>query len=100
MKSKNLFTKEVVTATPGDTLALVARQMERHNVGAVVITRQDRPVGIITDRDLALAVCADGMPRDTPVQEVMTCPVSTIQQGEGVFQATRHMMEKQVRRLP
>jgi signal-transduction protein with cAMP-binding, CBS, and nucleotidyltransferase domain len=74
--------------------------MERENVGAVVVTEAERPVGIVTDRDLALAVCVRGVSREEHVQNVMTCPVSTISKDEGVYDATQQLMEQAVRRLP
>ena len=100
MKFGTFFTKEVVTASPRDSLANVAKLMEQHNVGTVVIAEQQRPVGIVTDRDLALAVCRQGILPEEHVQKVMTCPVSTMRQNEGIYKATQHMMEKAVRRLP
>jgi CBS domain-containing protein len=73
--------------------------MELHNVGAVVILEHHRPVGIVTDRDLALALALRGASPRTPVVRVMTTPVETIAAGEGVFQATQAMREHHVRRL-
>jgi signal-transduction protein with cAMP-binding, CBS, and nucleotidyltransferase domain len=100
MKLCTMFLREVVTAGPKESLAKVARLMEQHNVGTVVVAEQDRPVGIVTDRDLALAVCARGISPEERVQNVMTCPVSTMKHDEGVYKATQHMMEQGVRRLP
>jgi CBS domain-containing protein len=100
MNLGTLFVREVVTAGPNDPLAKVAQLMEEHNVGTVVVAEQDRPVGIVTDRDLALAVCARGVSREELVHNVMTCPVSTMRQDEGIYKATQHMMELAVRRLP
>jgi signal-transduction protein with cAMP-binding, CBS, and nucleotidyltransferase domain len=74
--------------------------MEKQNVGAVVVAQDNRPIGIVTDRDLALAVCVRGKSPDEHVQEVMTCPVSTINKDEGVYAATQQLMEQAVRRLP
>jgi CBS domain-containing protein len=95
-----LFARKVITARPGESLAQVATVMEQHNVGAVVVVEQDRPVGIITDRDLALSTCIRGISPDEHVQNIMTCPVSTIRQDAGVFNATQQMMEHAVRRVP
>ncbi|MEX2287680.1 MAG: CBS domain-containing protein [Planctomycetaceae bacterium] len=100
MKIRDLFVRKVVTANPHDSLEDAAKLMEEQNVGAVVIVEQERPVGILTDRDLALAVCVRGVSRDEHVQEIMTCPVATMDQNEGLYNATRHMMELAVRRLP
>jgi signal-transduction protein with cAMP-binding, CBS, and nucleotidyltransferase domain len=100
MKLGTMFVREVVTAGPKEPLTEVAKLMEEHNVGTVVVAEQDRPVGIVTDRDLALAVCARGVSPHEHVQKVMTCPVSTMRHDEGVYKATQHMMELGVRRLP
>lgn len=94
------YTREVVTVAPADSLADVASAMEKHNVGAVVVANQQRPVGIITDRDVALAVVARGLPSETPAQEVMTCPVTTLKQSDGIFKATKQIRESAARRLP
>jgi CBS domain-containing protein len=93
------FTKPVQTASPNDTLGSVARTMADHNVGTVVVVENHRPVGIVTDRDLALALGVHGATVQTPVVRVMTTPAESIAQGEGVFQATQVMRERNVRRL-
>lgn len=93
------FAKKVVTASPSDSLATIARLMERHNVGAVIITDNHRPVGILTDRDLALELGVRGTSLQTLVVRVMSTPVEIITQREGVFAATRTMLERKVRRL-
>jgi CBS domain-containing protein len=96
----SLFTKEVVTVRPTETLAQAAQLMDERNVGAVVVAEQQRPVGIVTDRDLAIALGARGAARSEAVQKVMTCPVNTLSQDEGVMQATQRMMENAQRRMP
>jgi CBS domain-containing protein len=60
MKLSDIFTKQVITAGPAETLAGVARLMQEHHVGTVVLVEDQRPVGILTDRDLALALGARG----------------------------------------
>jgi CBS domain-containing protein len=95
-----MFTKEVVTVRPGDTLARAIGLMDEKGVGAVVVVEDQRPVGIITDRDVAIALGARGSAREAPVQDVMTCPVTTMRQDEGVFRATQHMMRHALRRVP
>jgi CBS domain-containing protein len=95
-----LMTRKPITASPKESLAQVAKLMEQHNIGAVVVIEGERPVGIVTDRDLALAVCVRGASANDHVQNIMTCPVSTIRADEGIYDATRQMMEQAVRRLP
>jgi CBS domain-containing protein len=93
------FAKPVQIARPNDTLASVGRTMADHNVGAVVVVDNHRPVGIMTDRDLGLALSVHGATLQTPVVRFMTTPVESISQGEGAFQATQVMRERSVRRL-
>jgi CBS domain-containing protein len=95
-----LLARKPITIDPGESLAKAARLMEQEGVGAIVVVELDRPVGIITDRDLALAVCLHGAHPGDPVQSRMMCPVETICDDEGVYSATQKMMELAVRRLP
>ena len=95
-----LLTRKAVTVDPTESISKAARLMEQENVGAVVVVEHDRPVGILTDRDLGLALCLHGAtPRDS-IQTRMTCPVDTIRDDAGVYIATQKMMELAVRRLP
>lgn len=100
MKLSTAFTRGAVTAPPTASLGAVAAQMFRHNVGAVVIEEEMRPVGILTDRDLAEALGFNGHTTDTPVQKAMTRHVLAIPQDTDVFTATQYMRERHVRRLP
>jgi CBS domain-containing protein len=100
MKLNDFFSKRVVTATPKDSLATIVRRMSEHNVGTVVIVENRKPIGIITDRDLALAFGGEGVSPDAYAESVMSRDVKTIHQAAGVFTATGYMRDYQVRRLP
>ena len=100
MKLNDLFTRAVITAGPDEALAGIARRMQDHNVGTIVIVEDRRPVGIITDRDLALALGARGLSPQAPVREVMTRHVLAVPEDTGVFTATRFIQDRKVRRLP
>ncbi|MCU0270977.1 MAG: CBS domain-containing protein [Acidimicrobiales bacterium] len=78
-----------------------ARLMQEHRVGVVVVIDLDhRPVGILTDRDLATRVLARGLDPATPVQDVMTRDVVTIGTDIPAADAARHMAARTCRRLP
>ncbi len=94
------FVKKVVTAGTGDSLASVARSMEQHNVGAVVVVENGTPQGVVTDRDLALRLGSHGASPRAPVASIMSAPVKTVRFDAGVFDTTRTLMESGVRRLP
>jgi len=100
MKLNDIFTRTVVTATPEETLAAVALRMQEHNIGTVVIVEDRRPVGIVTDRDLALALGAQGISPQGQVQKVMSRHVLAIPEDTGIYTATKFMKDREVRRLP
>jgi CBS domain-containing protein len=100
MPLATILTRKAVTVGPSDSLSQAAKLMEQHKVGTVVVTEHDRPVGIVTDRDLALAVCVRRVSPDSLLRQVMIHPVSTIRDDDSIFHATQQMMEHAVRRLP
>ena len=100
MSIGQMMTRKPITIDPGGSLAQAARLMEQENVGAVVVTERGKPTGIVTDRDLALATCVRGITPNNAIVTVMSHPVYTIREDEGVLDATKQLMEQSVRRLP
>lgn len=100
MRLDSVFPKRLVTADPETHLTDVVGLMEEHGVGTVVITREDRPIGIVTDRDIALALGTGRCIRAEPVRIIMSTPVSTINCHEGIFAACEKLRANSVRRLP
>ena len=94
------MTQRVVTAPAEATLADAAALMRDENVGSVVVVDGERPVGLITDRDLALAVVADGAGRDEPVGDHATRPLVTGEVEMDLEEAAALMVQHSVRRLP
>lgn len=84
-----------------ETLRSVAQRMEKEGVGSVVVVEEGRPVGVLTDRDLALRVVADR--RDaaaTKVVQVLGGPPTVIPAAARLSEASRLMSRQRVRRLP
>lgn len=100
MNLSEMFQGEVVTASPEDSIWKVAEKMKNENVGAVLIVDDERVVGIVTDRDLALKLGVEEMTTDTPIHEAMTKNVLTIWDDQGVFNATQYLLGHKIRRLP
>ncbi len=92
--------RPVITATPDADVASVARLMRAHHVGCVVIVERKRPIGIVTDRDLALRVLAQGLPLDSPVSLVMTPDPTTAPLTAGLETMLRTLRKAGTRRLP
>jgi CBS domain-containing protein len=97
----DICTKPVVTVGATATVQEAARLMRTKNVGAIVVLASDKPTGILTDRDLTVAVVADAKdPTKITVREVMHASPAVIQEDQGIADAVRMFSAKGVRRLP
>ena len=102
MSVGRICTRSIVMATPEERVRDAARRMSEHNVGTVVIVNGEfRPVGILTDRDIALRCVAPGKsPDELRISEVMTAPVRCVSEGTAIEDALGIMKRLGVRRLP
>jgi CBS domain-containing protein len=65
----------------------------------VVVDLESKPIGMITDRDLAVKCVGEGLGGDVRLDEIMTRPVSTAHEDTPIDQALRHMAAAKVRRM-
>ena len=93
------MTESVVTAAPVRTVREIAELMRERNVGSVVLVEDGRPVGFVTDRDLALSVIADGRDFGDHVADHASSPVITAEPGMEVEEAGELMVRHGIRRL-
>jgi CBS domain-containing protein len=101
MKIREVMTESVVTAPPDSPVRDVAELMRERNVGSVVLVDVDeRPVGFVTDRDLAIGVVADGREASDPADAHATSPVITGEPDMDVQDAAQLMVQHGIRRLP
>jgi CBS domain-containing protein len=94
------MTEQVVSAPADATLGDVSELMRDRNVGSVVILEHDRPVALITDRDVALALGADAIARENMSGPHATRPLVTGDVGMDVEEAAALMVQHRIRRLP
>jgi CBS domain-containing protein len=93
--------QQVLAVSPTSTVLDALRLMAERNVGAALVVESDRLVGIVTERDYARKVALKGKrSSDTPVSEVMTSPVISIDQNWTADQCMVLMDEKHIRHLP
>ena len=101
MRVSEAMTREVRVASPGQSIREVARIMAEIDAGAMPVGDNDRLVGMITDRDIAIRAVAQGKGPDTPVRDVMsTEQVLYCYEDEELDHVAKNMSEQQVRRLP
>ena len=96
------MSRDVVTVSPEETVAVAARLLSRYNIGAVPVCERDgRLRGVVTDRDIVLrCVAAEKAPERTAVREIMTRRVLSVGPKEDAEAAAALMAREQVRRLP
>jgi CBS domain-containing protein len=97
---REAMTSSPATVEPGTTAQEAARLMKSKDVGSLPVVEGDRLVGMITDRDLAIRLVGEGKSIDTPVGELASKDVVTIDPEQEVEEAARLMAEHQLRRLP
>ena len=101
MRVSEAMTREVRVATPGQSIREVARVMAEIDAGVMPVGENDRLVGMITDRDIALRGIGQGKGPDTPVRDVMTTDtVLYCYEDEELDHVAKNMGDEQVRRLP
>ena len=102
MQVRDLMNPSVVSIAPGESAALAARLMSRHNVGSLPVCGEDGHLrGIVTDRDVVTrCIAAEEDPAQTTVRDIMTRNCTVVAPEDDPREATRLMAARQVRRLP
>jgi CBS domain-containing protein len=97
---RDVMTGNVKLVGPTQTIREAAQLMASADIGSLPVGEDDRLVGMVTDRDLALRAIAHGLGHDTPVRDVMTTAVKYCHDDENIEQVAQNMAELGVRRLP
>jgi len=93
--------RPVVTIEGKASVRDAACLMRQKGVGALVVVTNQKPKGIITDRDIAVAVVAEGLdPDEVPVGDVMRSNPAVIRGDKGILDAVKLLDAEGVRRLP
>jgi CBS domain-containing protein len=100
MRVNEAMSRDVKVCTPGSTIRDCARTMAECDAGSLPVGENDRLIGMITDRDIALRAVAQGKGPDTPVRDVMSTEVKYCYEDEDLDHVASNMAELQVRRLP
>ena len=100
MRVREAMTRDVRVANPGQTIRDVAKMMAEIDAGSLPVGENDRLVGMITDRDIAIRAVAAGKGPDTPVRDVMSKEVKYCFDDEDLEHVAKNMGDIKVRRLP
>lgn len=100
MQARDASRRPPVTIDSGSGIAEAARLMDRRQVGALVVVEGDSPVGIVTDRDLAVRGLGRQLPGETPVDRIMSRDLVTLPADANLRQAVNLFYRHPIRRLP
>ncbi len=104
MKIEEIMTRDPATVTPGTTVRDAAKLMQREDTGILPVVESEgtkKLVGVVTDRDIAIRVVAEGRDGETRVSEVMsTGRLATLRPDADVDDVMNTMADEQVRRVP
>jgi CBS domain-containing protein len=97
---RDVMTGDVKLVGPGQTIREAAELMASADIGSLPVGDNDRLVGMITDRDLAVRAVARGLGHDSPVRDVMSTAVKYCRDDDDIEQVARNMAELGIRRMP
>jgi len=96
---RDIMTKAIISVNTKTTVLQVARMMENGGIGAVLVKKDGHLSGIITDRDYATKIVSHNLSSDTPVEQIMSSPLITINYDESISAAAERMTSKKIRKL-
>ena len=101
MLARDVMTPDPACCSPNATLENVAQMMVHNDCGEIpVVDPTGHPVGVITDRDIAIRAVAEGKSPDTPVREIMSQELLYCFDDQELEEVARNMADIKVRRLP
>ncbi len=98
---RDIMSKDVRVVRPDTTVKEVVATMNKFNIGSIIVVQGERPVGIITERDILRRMVEQNLaPEVLTARQVMTSPVLTINENATIEEAARFMANKKVKKLP
>jgi CBS domain-containing protein len=94
------MTPDPTTIETTTTAQEAARIMKSDDIGSLPVVEGDKLIGVVTDRDLAIRIVAEGRGADKTVGEIASKDVVTVDPEQSIDEAARLMAEHQLRRLP
>ncbi len=97
---RNFMIKDVLTVNSSETLKEVAKKMYLRKVGSAIVLDDDKPTGIVTNRDIVNCIGSFDVPLDSQASKIMSKPLVSITPGKSILDAADIMNEKNIRKIP
>jgi len=95
----DIMKKNVISIDVAKTIKDAANMMNEARIGSIIITKDDTPVGILTERDFVTKIAAKEIPLSTPLSKVMTKPLLVIGPNQTVWEAAEIMKNMEIHRV-
>ena len=96
---RDIMKEKVVSIDETKTIKEAASMMNEARIGSIIITKDDTPVGILTERDFVTKIAAKDIPLSTPLSEVMTKPLLAVGPNQTVWEAAEIMKNMEIHRV-
>ena len=97
---KDVMKTNVISIDSSMTVKDAACMMDDANVGCIIITKENTPSGILTERDFVKKIASKNKALSTPLSEVMSAPLTIIGPDETVWEAAEMMKQNGIHKLP
>lgn len=97
---KDVMISEVAALDSSSMIKDAAKLMDEKNIGCIIVTKEKLPVGIITERDFVKRIASKEKPLTSPLEEVMSSPLISIDPDETVWEAAESMKVNSIHKLP
>ncbi len=100
-RARDIMVREVITVSPATKIKEAVELMNKNGIGCLVVTRKEKPVGIMTERDvLKKIVCLGKNPEETRVSEIMSRPLIVGELDTDWREAAKLMLDQNIKKLP
>lgn len=97
---KDVMISNIATLDSSSMIKDAAKLMDEKNIGCVIVTKNNQPVGILTERDFVKRIASKEKPLTSPLKDVMSSPLISIDPDETVWEAAEEMKVNNIHKLP
>jgi len=96
---RDVMNRSIISVDKDDIIRTAVKKMVHGEIGAVIVTEKDKPIGILTERDILKFIATEKMDLDNKVENVMSTPLISIDSSSSLGEAADVMLTNNIRRL-
>ncbi len=97
---KDVMIEKIASLESSSMIKDAAKLMDDKNIGCIIVTREELPIGILTERDFVRRIASKEKPLTSPIEEVMSSPLISIDPDETIWEAAEKMKTNNIHKLP